>query len=231
MSARVWAIATVATGVVSLGLFVVFAMLPEMRAAAACLPPGSVVQFEFARNTSDLINIFGAADSSCRPLAIAAMDAVNRVDVLAFIPAYTLFCICASLFLANGEWRRPLVIIAIGVALIAAGADYLETTTLLAITQVLDAPGQLLQYSQLGAWSKFVMLAAHAVFCAGICYTNAKQRLILGALLMLPAFGVAAAAYDHVTLSNVMNASFAIAWIALLAMAGVSLARAKGAPA
>jgi hypothetical protein len=231
VSGRTFAVAAIVTGVISLGLFVVFAMLPEAQAAAACLPAGSVVQFELARNTSDLINIFGAADSMCRPLAIAAMDAVNHVDVLAFIPAYTLFCICAALFLADGVWRRPLVIIAVGAALMAAAADYLETTTLLAITQTLDAPGQLLQYSQLGAWSKFVLLATHAVFCAGICYTNDKQRLILGTLLMLPAFGVAAAAYDHVALSNVMNAAFAIAWIGLLVTAIVSLVRVKGVQA
>lgn len=219
MSARAWALATAAMGGVSLALFVVFAMLPEVRAAADCLPPGSVVQFELARNGADLAAIFGAPDSACRPLAIAAMDAVNRIDVFAFIPAYTLFCISAVLFLANGDWRRPLVIAAIAAALLAAAADYLETATLLAITQTLDAPGGLLQYSQTGAWSKFTLLAAHAVFSAGIGFTSEKPRPILGVLLMLPAFGVAAAAYDHVNLATVMNGAFAIAWLALLAMA------------
>ncbi len=228
MSARFWAIATIATGVIALGLSVAFAMLPEVQAAGACFARGSVIQFEFARNTTDLIGIFGEGASDCRPLSITAMDAVNHLDVIAFIPTYTLFGICAVLFLAHGAWQRPLVIIAIGASLMAAAADYLETITLLAITQTLDAPGQLLQYSQLGAWSKFVLLAAHAVFCAGICYANDKQWLILGTLLMLPAFGVAAAAYDHVALSNVMGAAFAIAWIALLAMAIVSVVRAKG---
>ena len=122
-------------------------------------------------------------------------------------------------------------IIAIGASLLAAGADYLETVTLLALTQTLDAPGGLLQYSQLGAWSKFALLAAHAVFCAGICYTSEKPRYILGAILLLPPFGVAAAAYDHIALSNVMGAGFAVAWVALLAMAIVSVVRAKGARA
>jgi hypothetical protein len=227
MSGRGWAIATTLTGVISLGLFVVFAMLPEMRAAADCLPPGSVVQFEFARNVSDLNTIFGAPDSACRVLSIAAMDAVNRVDVIAFIPAYTTFCICAALFLAGGVWQRPLVIMAVGAALLAAAGDYLETTTLLAITQALDAPGGLLQYSQIGAWSKFAMLAAHAVFCAGICFTGERRRLILGTLLLLPSFGVSVADYDHIALANVMNAAFALAWIALLVMAIVNTVRAK----
>jgi hypothetical protein len=227
MSPRAWAIATVVTGVISLGLFVVFAMLPEMRAAADCLPLGSVVQFEFARNLSDLITIFGEPDGACRPLAIGAMDAVNRIDIIAFIPAYTTFAVCAAPFLANGAWQRPLVIIAVAAALLAAAGDYVETTTLLAITRTIDAPGQLLQYSQLGAWSKFALLGAHAVFCAGICYTSDQKRPVLGALLLLPALGVAAAAYNHITLANVMNGAFALAWVALLAVAIVSTMRAK----
>lgn len=231
MSGRTWAIATVITGVISLGISIAFAMLPEVTAAGDCFQRGAVVQFEFARNLADLISIFGEPESTCRPLVITAMDAVNHIDTLAFIPAYTLFGICAALFLANGAWQRPLVIIAIGASLLAAAADYLETVTLLALTQTLDAPGGLLQYSQLGAWSKFALLAAHAVFCAGICYTSEKPRYILGAVLMLPAFGVAAAAYDHITLSNIMAAGFAVAWIGLLVMAIVSVVRAKGARA
>lgn len=231
MSGRFWAIATIVTGIATIAISVAFGLLPDVGAASECMTRGAVVQFEFARNGADLINIFGAADSACRPLVVSAMDAVNQVDVIAFIPAYTSFCICAALFLAEGAWRRPLVIIAIGTALIAAAADYLETLSLLGITQMLDAPGQLLQYSQLGAWSKFILLAAHAVFCAGICYTGEKQRLILGSLLMLPAFGVAAAWYDHINLSNLMAGAFTLSWASLLVMAIVSVVRAKGARA
>ncbi|MBL8546247.1 MAG: hypothetical protein JNL81_07270 [Hyphomonadaceae bacterium] len=231
MSGRFWPIATIVTGVATLAISVAFGFLPEVTAAGPCMARGAVVQFEFARNMGDLIAIFGEPDHACRPLVVGAMDAVNRLDVMAFIPIYTLFCICAALLLADGVWRRPLVVMAVGAALIAAVADYLETFSLLGITQVLDTPGQLLQYSQLGAWTKFVLLAAHAVFCAGICYTNDKQRLILGTLLMLPPFGVAAAAYDHINLSNVMALAFALAWSALLAMAVVSVVRARGAQA
>jgi len=231
VSARFWAIATAVTGVISLGLFVVFAMLPEMQAARACLPAGAVVQFEFARHAEDLNRIFGAAGSECRPLAIAAMDAVNTIDVLAFIPAYTAFCICAALFLSGGVWARPLTIAAIGAALLAALSDYVETTSLLGITQTLDAPGDLLKWSQLGAWSKFGLLAAHAVFCAGLCFVAEKRRVILGVLLLLPTIGVLVAAFDHVQLANVMNGAFALAWVGLLLVAAISAVRAKGASA
>ncbi|MEZ5971750.1 MAG: hypothetical protein R3C31_08105 [Hyphomonadaceae bacterium] len=231
MSARAWAIATVLTGLVTLGISFAFALLPEVGAAGECMQRGSVVQFEFARNVGDLVAIFGEPQSACRPLVIVAMDAVNHLDTLAFIPAYTLFGICAALFLADGAWQRPLVIMAIGVSLLAAAGDYLETVTLLGVTRALDEPRGLLQYSQLGAWSKFALLAAHAVFCAGICYTSEKPRYILGAILMLPPFGVAAAAYDHVAFSNIMSAGFAVAWLALLVTAIVSVVRARNAPA
>lgn len=231
MSGRFWAIATVVTGVISLGITIAFGLLPEVTAAGECFQRGAVVQFEFARNAGDLLSIFGEPESTCRPLIVTAMDAINHLDTLAFIPAYTLFGICAALFLAGGVWQRPLVIIAVGASLLAAAGDYLETVTLLSLTKTLDAPGGLLEYSQLGAWSKFALLAAHAVFCAGICYTSDKPRYILGAILLLPPFGVAAAAHDHVAYSNIMAAGFTVAWVALLVMAIVSVVRAKGAQA
>lgn len=231
MTRRGLAIATVAFGVLTLGLFVVFALLPETAAAGACLPAGSVVQFELARDAADLLGIFGAPGSECRSLAVAAMDAVNTVDVWAFIPAYTLFCIAAALFLTDGALLRPLTIAAVAAAVLAAASDYLETLTLLAITPSIDDAEALLPYSQLGAWSKFALLAAHALFCAGLCYVSPQRRTILGVVLILPTFGVLAAAYDHVALASVMNGAFALAWIGLLAVAIKHSARAEGLPA
>ncbi|WP_395645141.1 hypothetical protein [Terricaulis sp.] len=219
---RGWAIATLVAGVAALAMFVAFARLSEMQAAAQCLPAGSVVQFELAENTDQLETIFGAAGSECRALTVPAMDAVNRLDLIAFIPIYTLFCIFGALYIAGGG-LRPLSVAAIGAALIAAGGDYLETTTLLKITQHIDAPGQLLKMSTLGAWTKFALLAAHAFFCAGLCFTAEKRRPILGVLLVLPAFGTAAAAYNHLTLANAMNGAFALAWVGLLVFAAISV--------
>jgi hypothetical protein len=228
VNARAWAWATVATGLGTLGLFVAFATLPEAKAAAACLPAGSVVQFALARSAADLAAIFGTPESACRPLAVAAMDAVNTLDTRAFIPTYTAFCICAALFLGGGVLRRPLLIAAIAAALVALAGDYLETFTLLKLTHTLDAPNALLPPLELGAWTKFAALAVHALACAGLCFTGEKRRNILGVLLVLPAPGLAAAAYNHLTLANAMNAGFAIAWIALLIVAIMSALR--GAP-
>ncbi len=217
MKARAWACAAVTSGILAILVFAGFALLPEMRAASGCLPAGAVVQFEFARNSEDLARIFGGGEG-CGPLAIAAMDAVNRLDLIAFIPIYTAFIFAAALFLVEGAWR-PLSIAAIAAALGAAASDYLETTTLLQITQTLDAPEALLPRSQAGAWTKFSLLAAHGVFCAGLCFLGGRRRPLLGALLLLPVLGVALAAYDHVRFASVMNAAFALAWLSMLASA------------
>lgn len=227
MSTRGWAIATAVTGLITLALTVVFGLLPEMQAGAACLPAGSVIQFEFARNADDLIAIFGPPGGACRALGAAAMDAVNHVDLIAFIPAYTAFCISAALYLAGGQWGRPLAAAAVAAAILAALADVLETATLLDITQNLDAPGDLLAASQFGAWSKFALLAAHALFCAGLCLISPKRRWIFGVALLLPTLGVAAAAADHVALARVMSAGFAVAWVALLGAAMWALVQSK----
>lgn len=221
MSARAWAVATAAFGVATITLFVIFAMLPEARAAAGCLSADAVVQFELAQNGDDLARIFGGGGEGCGPLAIAAMDAVNRIDLIAFIPLYTAFACAGALFLADGA-LRPLSVAALGAALGAGAFDYLETTTLLQITQTLDEPEALLPRLQASAWAKFALLAAHGVFGAGLCFLGARRRRVLGSLLLLPVLGVALAAYDHVRLASVMSAAFALAWVALLVTAARS---------
>lgn len=231
MSARAWATATAGFGLLTIVVSVALAVLPEMAAARECLPAGAVIQFELARNQSDLAAIFGAPDAICRPLAIAAMDAVNALDVWAFIPAYTLFCIAGALFLAQGALLRPLAFAAVGAALLAAAADYLETTTLLAITRDIENAESLLAYAQLGAWAKFALLAAHALFCAGLAYLSAPRRPILSALLILPTFGVVGAVYDHAAFASALVGSFALAWLALLTFALRDTLPAKGASA
>lgn len=234
MSGRFWAIAAALTGLGVLGLFAAFAMLPEAKAAAACLPPGSVVQFELARSAADLYAIFGPPGAACHDLSKAAMDAVNALDVRAFIPTYTLFCICSALFLSRGA-LNPLALAAIASAFAALAADYLETFTLLQLTRTLDDASALLGQLQLGAWGKFGALVMHAFFCAGLCFFEGKRRPILGTLLLLPLPGFAAAAYNHIAFANVMNLSFAVAWLALMVMAiigsFISRKSANAAPA
>ncbi len=231
MSERGWAVAASIFGALTLATFVAFALLPEMHAASACLPPGSVVQFELARNDADIAALFGAPDSACRPLAVAAMDAVNTLDVRFFIPIYTLFCLCAVGFLARGRFRG-LAWIGASAALVALVGDYVETFALLDTTRVLDDPSALpllMSATLLGAWTKFAALAVHALICAGLCWTGTPKRRVLGLVLLLPTPGVLAAAYDHHALAALMNGAFGLAWAALLIAAVLGTLRSKPA--
>ena len=219
--AHAWAWSAFVFGLAAFAISIAFALLPEVRAAAGCLDAGAVIRFELARSAADLAAIFGDPGAACRQSATAAVDAVNRLDMLAFIPSYTAFCVAGAFFLSGGAFRLLAGAAALS-ALGAAAGDYLETTTLLSLTQSLDTPDALLPRLGIGAWSKFWLLAVHGVFCSGMCFNAEKQRPILGVLLLLPTAGVAAAAWDHARFAGVLNPVFTIAWLSLLALAARS---------
>ncbi len=223
-----WPIATIALGLATIGVSVAFSLLPELRAAADCMPAGAMAQFEFARDSADLARVFGAGGARCGPLIMAAMDAANQLDLAAFIPAYTAFAIAAALFLSGGT-PRPLAIAALAAAVIAAACDYVETTTLLRITRTLEAPEALLPTLRIAASAKFALLALHGVFCAGLCFLSERKRPILGALLLAPALATAMAIANPLAFANALYDVFALAWLGVLAAAIKSLLPAKGA--
>eukprot|EP01030_Chromulinospumella_sphaerica_P022589 gene22589-22575_t len=107
---RLWAILASIAGLASLAVTVAFRLLGPVRAAGDCMASGAVIQFEFARKAEDLTNIFGEAIDPCRGLTIDAVDAVNQLDVAAYIPSYTLFAIFAALFVAGGRLRLPILL-------------------------------------------------------------------------------------------------------------------------
>lgn len=218
-SHRLWAGLTVLTGLVTVAITIAFQMLPEVAAAGACWAPGKVVEFELARTLEQVLKAFGP--NACRAPIVTAMDAVNRFDVQAYIPAYTAFEICAAMFLGL-SFRRPLVMAAIGVALVALAGDYLETLTLLRITQDLDGSTDLLAWSSAGAWIKFAGLALHAFLLSRICM--ADRRPILAMLLLLPMVGTAFAAIDN-SRAALMTYALILSWTPVLLLAVRDLVR------
>ncbi|MGE3142638.1 MAG: hypothetical protein AB7L65_04910, partial [Hyphomonadaceae bacterium] len=126
MSARLWALLTLATGAGVLAVAVLFAALPEVKAAAPCMSAGAIVRFELADSVRDLDAVFGPRGGACRPAMVAAMNAINHLDMIAFIPFYTAFFCCAAALAGGGE-GRPLVLAAFEAALIAAAGEVLET--------------------------------------------------------------------------------------------------------
>jgi len=218
MSTRTWAILTTLAGIAALGVFAIFQNLPEVKAAGTCAKSEAVLLFELARTQGDLDEVFGAAGSECRPKVIAALDAVNTIDVWLFIPAYTAFVAFAALFLSGGE-LRPFTWGAIAFAVVAAGADYVETLNLLAYTPDLTPAPERLAESSTAAWIKFFSLGLNALLLAAICFTaTPRKRWILGTLLCLPIVGVTLMFGDSKWI-QAQTLAFLASWLPLLVMA------------
>ncbi|CAN5874603.1 hypothetical protein BH11PSE1_BH11PSE1_11060 [soil metagenome] len=222
-SHRLWAGLTVLTGLATIAVTVAFQMLPQVIAAGKCWAPGKVVDFELARTLAQLLKVFGPPADACRAPIVTAMDAVNHLDVKAYIPAYTAFEICAAMFLGL-SFRKPLVLAAIGVALAALAGDYLETVTLLQITQGLDGAADLLARSSAGAWIKFAGLALNAFLLSRICMAGDTRRPILAMLLLLPMVGTAFAAIDN-SRAPLMTYALIVCWTPVLLVAARDLVR------
>lgn len=214
---RLWAILAGLFGLVSLAVTVAFRLLGPVTAAKGCTTDGAVIQFEFATKADQLAEIFGNPADPCRALAIDAMDAVNQLDVIAYIPSYTLFAVCAALFISGGRLRLP-ILLAILAAAVALAADYVETLTLLEITPTLEAKAALLPTSSTAAWIKFAALAAHALILAAVCLEKPPRRWIVGILLLAPAIGVLAA-WSNVQNLWLLTTGFLLAWLPLLGLA------------
>lgn len=206
---------TAVTGLGSLAITVAFRMLPQVKTASSCMASDDVLKFELATKMSDLDAIFGPP--SCTPVVVAAMDAVNHLDIAAYIPTYTAFCICAALWL-GGRLRAPLVLAAVALAVVAFAADMVETTGLLQVTRDLNAAEPLLGRISTAAWIKFGALALNALALGLICLSSEPRRLILGVLLLLPVIGTALAYLDHSRL-GLMTLGFVLSWTPMMLLA------------
>lgn len=212
---RLWPALTALTGLGTLAVTMAFRKQEAVTAAGTCMSDGKVIQFELATKASDLAAVFGGAD--CQSKVIAAMDAVNHLDIAAYIPTYTAFCICAALWL-GGRLRAPLVLTAIALALVAFAADMVETTGLLQVTKDLAAAEPLLGRISTAAWIKFGALALHAFVLGNICLRGGDRRYILGGLLLLALPATALAWFDHGRLGW-MTLAFVIGWTPLMLVA------------
>jgi hypothetical protein len=204
-------------GLVVLAITLAFGRLPAVQAAGECWAQDAVFLFEFATTYEDLRGIFGPEFDPCHEPNLAAMDAANTLDVFAYIPAYTAFTCLTALYFAGATSR--LRALAIGLALAAAVADYIETAMLLTITSNLESASiaQMLTAST-AAWVKFGSLAAHSAVLSIACFIGAPRRLVLGPLFALPLIAFAAMAADF-GLYNLLKLGFFASWIPMLIVA------------
>jgi hypothetical protein len=204
---------TALAGLIALGVTVAFRLLPEVKAAGDCIPADAVIRFEFARENGDVPFLYGA----CAAQAKAAVDAVNHLDVAAYIPSYNAFAALAAVFLAR-SWRRPLVGAAILAALVAFVADYIETITLLRITADLDGAGPLFATSSVSAWTKFVALGVNAGLLSAIALSATPRRPLLGGLLVLPVLATVVLVVDA-SRSVLLSYAYLASWTPVLIIA------------
>jgi hypothetical protein len=200
---RLLAALTALDGLVALGVSLAFGQLAAVKAAVSCMPADAVVRFELARSPADVPFLYGA----CRGQAAAAMDAVNHLDLAAFIPSYTAFCALAAVFLAR-RLGRPLVWAAIAAAVVTLVADVVETTTLLRITA---GASEAHPMASDAAWTKFIALGVNASLLSAIAWTAAPRRPILGALLLLPVAATVWMTLDP-SRSSLLNLAFMVSW-------------------
>ena len=224
--ARLWPLATLVLGLVTLAVFLALGRQPEVSAVYGARDVANAVSaFQRAATLGDLARVFGVPPDRD---VIAAMDAVNRLDLWAFIPAYVLFLAAAAIMLA-GPRRGPLLWAAIGFTLIGGAADAVETATQLRLTADWEHAAAYLPIAP-WHWVKYGALALNGFAVAGLCWLAEPRRWVLGAIALAP-LPCVLAAWAGLTGTRLFAAAFDVYWIALLIAAVIAMVRAKGASA
>jgi hypothetical protein len=208
--------AAVVAGLATLGISIAFTLLPEASAAIrACgghMP--SLVRFQLALTVADVLEALGPA-GACRQAAIVAMDAVNRLDLHAYIATYGAF-VLLSLFVVmkearlRGYWLVAVIVIA---ALIA---DICETTRQLAITADLEHAEGHMAVLIVASRAKFIGLTLAALAASWAGWQARPRRTVLAvsclpALLLMPPALLAPKSFG-----DLGTLTLAAAWLALL---------------
>jgi hypothetical protein len=219
---RLCAIIAAAMGAGVLAVSIALRSLPEVQASvrARCIDDFTLLHFQLTRSAGELAQVLGSSGDVCRGSRVAALDAINRLDLLGLIPLYGAFLLAATAWLVAGS--RKLYIAALGAVILALAGDVLETRTQLALTKSLEPPQLLLSMLVLGATTKFLGLALHSTFCAVVCVTHQPRRRVLGSMLLLTLPVTIAALVDR-SLAPFLNLGLLLYFVALLAasIAGV----------
>jgi len=222
--------AAVAAGLATLVITIVFALLPEVSAAIrACggRTP-SLVRFQLALTVADVLEALGPA-GACREAAIVAMDAVNRLDLHAYIATYGAFLLL-SLFVVMKEARlRGYWLVAL-IAIAALIADVYETSRQLAITVDLANAERHMAVLMVASRAKFIGLTVAALAASWAGWQARPRRMVLAvsclpALVLMPLALLAPKSFG-----DLGTLTLAVAWLALLAsVSRLALRRRTGA--
>lgn len=224
MTTRILAILVILSALAIVGVTVEGGSLEAVQELGACATPDAVIRYELAYDPEALFGIFGEMGDPCRPARVAAMDALNHGDLFFYVPAYTVFLVCAAFFLGR-QGRGRLSWVAAGLAAAAGVSDVFETLGLLSFspghTPEADALARVFWFATI----KFVLLVINALVMAWMVLAQRSVlRWIVAGLLCLPVLGVAAMYIDQAYI-QLQTLSFTLGWMGVLVLAVMALVR------
>jgi hypothetical protein len=179
-----------------------------------------IIAFELARSAADLDAIFGAAEP-CRSTVVERMDAINRVDVLVYIPAYGVFMAC--LFLGLRSRNAALGTLGFRISVAAALGDFAENACLMHLTPALDPSSiwfALLPWATAVKWLGLGVAAALAALVY-VKAAGARAWNVLAALMCAAAFlSTVAAIAAPARFGPFVGLGVGLSWLAYLVTAG-----------
>lgn len=210
---RYWARMTALYGLATFAVFIGFGLLPQVQGVYSAEEAGQAMSaFQRAETPADLAAVFGAPADAGK---VAALHAMNVLDLCLFIPAYAFFLVAAACLLAGG-FNKPLAWSAIAFALIGAAADAVETTLQLLVTADPENAASHLPIAP-WHWAKYGALTGNAIVAAALCFASARRRILLGVVAFVPLSSVAA--WAGAAQPPILGMAVGVFWLALLLVA------------
>ncbi|MEK6541096.1 MAG: hypothetical protein AABZ45_03135 [Pseudomonadota bacterium] len=210
-----WALCLLAA-LVMIGAMIAFTGVPGQMACDGGTALDPLLRFEWMTTPAEFARFFGV--DPCRTQLSLTMDAMNRIDVAAFIPAFTAFQLFAAWALRRDG--RLAAFFVINAALIAGGCDMLEDRVLFnlaAIARMGDAVdpvwfGQLFWFVRV----KFALLALGAIALGWLVGRRPGRGWMVACWMMMA--GGAASVFG-IFIPQLLTFGTAIAWLILLIVA------------
>lgn len=177
----------------------------------------AILRFEWINNPAELASLFG--QEPCTTTLANAMDGVNRIDVAAYIPAFTVF----QLFAAWGLMRvnRRIALFAVVCALIAGACDLAEDRILFAMADAMRSGEPVAQAAIDPLWwfvrVKFGLLAVAAIALGRLVQAAGRGWWIAGAFMIVGGLvGLAG-----LIMPALLAPGIGVAWVVLMIAAAV----------
>lgn len=119
---------------------IIFSLFPQEMAIPSGLD-SPIIAFEFSRNYSDLVAVFGPVDDPLRADRIQAMDRGNQLD-MAYMVIYSVF-IALFFYAAFLKKQKAIWLFFLAIGILAGVSDAVENSILFRITEDLETASEL----------------------------------------------------------------------------------------